>query len=272
MEQKSQRRVLPLNTGANAITGLTLTGTTPNVVTKTMPTYLWTFSIDGKNWKSLGTSGPHTVYFLYNTPASTPVYDLALEKGTNYANGELFITTVIDDICDGISADGGLEYDPGATSVILTPLNLYDPGKTGHCYHFAKLLQSLCESIGVLSLNEAATSVFFYGIETPPTAYTFRIDAGVGPSANDYGPDPVTMRLSCTASSQWPENPHFSWHAGMSVGSGYVWWDPVYGDHKLPSVSEHAPSAECIIQPSPMAAEHPTGWTGCPHSWNSGTP
>jgi hypothetical protein len=174
-------------------------------------------------------------------------------------------------ICEKMSTDEDLSYDPEYSQPVpqFVPVDLY--WQDGNCLHFAKLMKELVVSVGAWSSSDCNAKTFGYGSPSPARWDSYLINSGSG-ALGAENPDGVTMRLTAPDCYHWFQNPHFGWHAGLAVGAGDVWWDPVYGELRTLSASEHASGSERLILDDPNILINVTHWLGCPHTEQYGQP
>ncbi|HKX26919.1 MAG TPA: transglutaminase domain-containing protein [Blastocatellia bacterium] len=236
---------LRLNSEVKEIGGITISGNSvrvdnidPPIGVPTGPpahgvkaasyTYNWEISTGNSgNWYSLGSTGPHTVYYTFNPPIANPfndmygntypnLYDKALEYACGNAGGALFEHDVIAKVNAAVGRD--IYYDPSKATPAQHPLKFLTE-RRAQCADNAELLRGLLRSIGI----QAATEYFWGGdIASKVRAYySYRIYA-------------VTMRLLSPVNDDAPVNPHFSFHAIVRANATPVpglpeIWDPSYG-------------------------------------------
>ena len=244
------------------ITGITTTSALETTVKTTTPTFTWEISYDtGTSWISMGNSGPHTMYWTYAAPLSppfrdfsgatyAPLYDLALQKACDPANGTADIATIVSRINQRVDAD--IFYDPG-NQVFGHPLNGYS--QSCLCADLALLLRGLIRSIGIDG------SVLYKWGGTDSSTQTKYIIGSIG----THGIDNPTLMVTRSLHDGAPANPHFSYHAVLQVGS--TLYDPSYGlSYASLSFAETAnnnstPQQTSTTFPSFYAQ---SGWV-CPH-------
>ena len=211
------------------VTGITTSSPISNNAGLSTPSFTWELSFDaGSTWSSIGTSGPHTLYWTYAVPIVPPffslsdvtypeIYDLALEKSC----GKIGNGTVVHDICASISTAVAIDthYDPN-TLVGGHPLTVYSQ-VSSYCLSNALLLRGLLRTIGLdaqviwvyAGLSNGTRELFTRNI-TPgvPTTPSFQIEVGQNDNAE--------------------ENPHFAFHAIVKCAQDLDplnYLDPSYG-------------------------------------------
>jgi len=207
------------------IIDISTTSALESTVKKTTPTFDWEISYDeGTNWSSIGSSGPHTMYWTYDEPLSPPFagdygetypqkYALALERATTYANASSDMSTIIDRVNAGVKND--IWYQPDSDDFGTHLLNAYDlvPPLGLQCSQHANLLRGLLRSIGINGETlyiwaGTTTQIKLFGVPGLGKAASFRITEGTHDSSTEV-------------------NPHYKFHSVVSVnGTSY---DPSFG-------------------------------------------
>ena len=232
------------------VTGIA--GTTPleTTVKAATPPFTWQISLDGgTSWASSSLSGPHTMYWVYDTPHAATLYDLALSKACGYqGGGTADLATVLSNICTGM--DGNISYWPyGCTSHTL---DLFSRGY-GQCCCHATVFELLAESV----CSTDAVATYIWGGHSSSYLCKYTYSGWTGPS----------FRVLKPAHDDAEANPHFKYHVETLANGTY--YDPSYGSTGLIELNETALAHD----PYPAASrqtgagwtyEHATGWT-CPH-------
>lgn len=204
------------------VAGLSATVPLETTIKKSTPSFAWEMRCTGGGWESIGTSGPHTMYWTDATPilppfqefnppggaTFSPLYDLALEKATAYVNGN---ATPVNRITAGIDSD--IPYDPSIKLPAGHPLNAYFGG--GYlCGDLAALLRGLLRSVGI-----DGTVLYIWGGTNNTTMLRYTIGS--------VGAAFPTFRVLRGAHDAADPNPHFSYHAVVSANG--TLFDPSYG-------------------------------------------
>jgi hypothetical protein len=206
------------------ITGITVDSALESNVKTATPTFTWEISFDsGTTWNSMGTSGPHTMYWTQAAPLSppfksdngatyAPLYDLALQKACGYANGASSLSVVISNINQGI--DGDINYQPANSIGSQHPLNAYTTSGGCQCSDLANLLRGLIRSIGI-----DGTTLYIWAGSNSGTITRY-VRASTGASFQSF-------RIIRASHDSAEQNPHFSFHSVVSTNS--LLYDPSYG-------------------------------------------
>jgi hypothetical protein len=64
----AQKDNISISGSEGTVNDITTTGKLDDKIYSASPSISWSFSLDGANWYSAGTSGPHKVYAIYNSP------------------------------------------------------------------------------------------------------------------------------------------------------------------------------------------------------------
>jgi hypothetical protein len=215
-----------------------------NGVKTLAPTFTWDVSFNGTSWSSAGSSGSHTMYWTDATPAALPVlYDLGLQKGCGYVNGDADVGGKIN---TGLA--GELYYDPsGCTS---HNLHIFDPSTLrGQCCCHADVFSLLVSH--VTSSNPPST--YLWGGCSSSVRCHYIYGGWWGPTFQCHSP----------ANDAAPYHPHFTYHVEVNYG-GTV-YDPSYGTTGLTTFIETAP---VVAGSHPTAASQQTG-SGLPGSYHA---
>lgn len=196
----------------------------------TAPIFNWEISYDGgSNWLSIGSTGPHTMYWTYNVPLYStftgyvggygypfyPLYDEALQRACDYANGRSDgeADLIRGAINSGLAFD--LYYNP-ENIVVGHPLKAFTDILGSQCEDNANVLRGLLRSIGI----DGDVVHIWAGTSSSKVHYT------IGSTGETY----PTFRVIRPQKDAAPANPHFYFHAVVSRGgTGGLWWDPSYG-------------------------------------------
>ena len=208
-------------------------------------TLAWELTYDGQNWLSLGNSGPHKIYWTWDTPKTNPfvvditgsfnytysqIYDRALEIACGNANGAATIEGIVQANNTGVFSNA--TYDYTAFPISQHPLQAYVNSQTNgsNCTTHASLLTGLLKSIGI----DATTKYLWGGVLTERHNYNY-VKAGLPP-------EQVTMKITRPAYQRYvfvaEANPHFSFHAMTSVLNKN--YDPSYGLQDVSIQAEEA--------------------------------
>ncbi len=213
-----------------SVTGFTAGSAIETTIKTTAPTFAWEISYDGgSSWASIGTSGPHLLYWTNAAPLDAPfkddsgftysaLYDLALEKACGYAAGAVTSTGAVDldavigNINTGVDHD--TKYNPRNSIGTLHPLSAYERTDGIQCSDEANLLRGLLRSIGI-----DGTTLYIWAGPNASTLTRFTVG-----STGDQNP---SFRIIRGIHDSAPLNPHFKFHAVVSTNS--KWYDPSYG-------------------------------------------
>ena len=247
---------------STTITSITTTLALESTVKISSPTFTWEISYDGGNtWFPMGNSGPHKIYWTYGAPLSPPfqrsfngvtdpaLYDLALEKACGAANGSSDAATIVSRINNQVASE--TFYNPG---FLLPghPLGAYTHECL--CADLASLLRGLIRSIGI----DGPVQYIWAG----PNSITTRLFI-IG-SIGDEGSFNPSFRIIRNSTDGARTNPHFAYHAVVSVGS--TLYDPSYGLSYGTLVFDETAFTTTPQQTStafpPLVTQ--SGWT-CPH-------
>lgn len=202
-------------------------------------TFNWEMRINNSTWRSIGNSGPHTIYWTWDAPKTNPfvidmsndpiggfrqdiyprIYDRALEIACGNANGASSIQDIVDANNKGVYDNAPYQYTRLPSGV--HPLQKYNasiPNNGSNCMSHASLLTGLLKSIGI----DASTNYLWGGNSQERHWYIY---PGYGPN------DPVSIKLTRIRYERFgfvaPLNPHFTYHALTTVGNTN--YDPSYG-------------------------------------------
>jgi PKD repeat protein len=204
-----------------------------------IPTFAWEVSFDGTIWFPIGSSGPHTMYFIDSGPSASPLYDKGLEKACGYVDGD---TDIAGKINTGLAAE--LYYDP--TEETHHDLHIFDTGYyKGQCCCHAAVFSLLVSH--VTSSNPSL--VYLWGGCSSSVECHYIYGVWWGP----------TFKCDSPAIDGAPNQPHFTFHVEVDFGTVY---DPSYGTTGLTTFLETAPALDGI---HPIAATRQTG-SGLPGS------
>lgn len=117
----------------------------------------WEVSSNGLDWKPLGMSSGHYIYWLFNNPSAVPLYNYAIDKATGYANGTYDIAALGERLRNGPRGIDGTPYNP-ADNIDDNPLMVYFNSAGSICTDYANLLTLLAHSIGL-----DANAVMYWG-------------------------------------------------------------------------------------------------------------
>ncbi|HMQ03776.1 MAG TPA: transglutaminase domain-containing protein [Pyrinomonadaceae bacterium] len=215
------------------IIDISTTSALESTVKKTTPTFDWEISYnDGTTWSSIGSSGPHTMYWTYAEPLSPAftnewsttyphLYDDALEYATEYADGSPDLNTIFGNLNAGVQS--AITYDPKADDLIdVHPLQTYSSPKVGNCSDHAHLLRGLLRSVGIdgpllyIWAGPNSTEATVFGLTSAPT-------------------DGVSFRIQKAAHEGAVQDPHFMYHS--VVNRNNTWYDPSYGGDPYTSLA-----------------------------------
>jgi Transglutaminase-like superfamily len=191
--------------------------------------YMWEISVNnGASWSSLGTSGPHKVYYTFATPIPNPfdnfsgsvfapIYDRALQYACTKSGNSVPEDDIVFNITNGIASD--LVYDPGRSSADEHPLEFLANGRAV-CIDNVSLLRGLLRTVGI----PAATRYVWGGTDTNRILFK-RTSTGV---------HDASMRVDEPNSQDGvAAHPHFVYHAlcltRITPPLLPKYWDPSYG-------------------------------------------
>ncbi|HMQ03778.1 MAG TPA: hypothetical protein PKD26_07670 [Pyrinomonadaceae bacterium] len=198
-----------------------------STVKKTTPTFDWEISYnDGTTWSSIGSSGPHTMYWTYSTPLGPPfandfggsygeIYDLALEKATVYGNGASDLDTIIGSINTGVEA--AVSYQPALGLGNQHPMDAYSSPNQGNCSDHTHLLRGLLRSVGI----DGTITYIWAGTNSSTLTYYQRGSTTNTPS----------FQITKGQHEGAEANPHFFYHSVIKANNN--WYDPSYGEAPL---------------------------------------
>jgi hypothetical protein len=222
-----------------------LSGNLEKKVQTTMLSLKWSYSWEGDPWKTAGSTGPHKIYQVYDTPIESPLFDFALDRSCWYAAGDNDVDKIADKVSKGISGD--LIYDPGDAPDTHV-LGYYPHGKC-LCMNNAALMAYLCRSLGI-----PATMIYIWGGATGTEYTTFKQVRAADPTMF-WRP---TFMVVAPKNDLAEENPHFTYHVVTEVnGKTY---DPSYGTIGLISLAETAPGASRQTKSASVVGGKPGGW------------
>jgi hypothetical protein len=148
-------------------------------------TLSWEISEDNQNWRSIGNSGPHKVYWTMGSPVSPTfvsrtgnqfpeLYDCALDEACAMASSQVTSLGAFNTITAGVSAS--LVYDPGEfLDENAHPMLAFSPNQPCLCTDHAVVTRGLLRSIGLES-----TTQFLFGGSSPSTFRFFRVNRAMG--------------------------------------------------------------------------------------------
>lgn len=214
------------NGSMTTVRGITATVVLGRKVGKMTPFFDWEISLDGGiTWQSVGSTGPHTLYWTSAAPITPPftnfsgtsyegLYDLALDKACIHVNRQHDRTVILDKISVGV--DLAIFYNPKLLLPDVHPLVAYTPPNPTNgivCGDFAHLLRGLARSIGI----DCEVTYIWGGSPTALHRYTI----------GSTGVRSPTFRILRHAHGAAGLNPHFSYHAVVKAFGLY--FDPSYG-------------------------------------------
>ncbi|MCG3195526.1 MAG: hypothetical protein DIJKHBIC_04809 [Thermoanaerobaculia bacterium] len=193
-------------------------------VEETNPTFQWEMSYDERTWWPVGASGPHKMYWTYRAPLIPPfanryigegfpqIYDKALEKATEAAVnsapgqdlGQAFNSAIASQV----------PYNAGFSLSGAHPLEGYSAPEGVQCDDHADLLTGLLRTMGL----EAQTEYVWNGTLTSRYSFSY---------ANEFSF--MTFQASRPSISGICENPHFTYHALVTMPPSGRLLDPSYG-------------------------------------------
>lgn len=86
----AQKDSISISGSVTTVSGITTTGKLEDKIYSTTPTFNWSFSTNGTNWSSAGTSGPHKLYAIYDSPkcGDSDFTDSNIDGAIGKATGE----------------------------------------------------------------------------------------------------------------------------------------------------------------------------------------
>jgi hypothetical protein len=232
--------------GGYRVTGITSQAdleTTPDV-RKSTYTFDWEVSWDnGSSWSSMGSSGPVTFYWTYDTPKPNPfnslgnvpfpkLYDKALDIACTYANSAYATgLSVPENLAASLTGhiSDHLYYSPGGPieGVFAHPLRAYirtDP--KGQCSDHALLLEGLLKSIGVAAVN----TYVWGGDAATMDKWHYWFITGAYPDSH-IAIEPTLRATRSTQNGDAEPFPHFTFHDVVKLDGSSRYFDPSYGDY-----------------------------------------
>ena len=107
----AQKDNISISGSEGTVNGITTTGKLEDKIYSASPGFNWSFSLDGTNWYSAGTSGPHKVYAIYDSPTcgsanfTTSHIDDAVGWALNQSSETGIAHKVKCDVNDGVTID-----------------------------------------------------------------------------------------------------------------------------------------------------------------------
>jgi hypothetical protein len=224
-------------------------------------TLAWEISEGSGNWRSIGNSGPHKIYWTMGNPLSptfknsvgteyAPLYDSALEKACAMANGQTTSVGAFNGVTAGVAA--AVTYSPAVQLGNQHPLTAFNQGCL--CTDHVNLARGLLRSIGL----DCSMRYLFTGPSTTSRRF-YRTQNGTW----------VTAQFNRPAADGVAAQPHFEYHAVLANFSliPNTFFDPSYGDSYASgwTALEKAPNmVERAEEVWPMATGYDANFV-CPH-------
>ncbi|HRH44526.1 MAG TPA: NBR1-Ig-like domain-containing protein [Pyrinomonadaceae bacterium] len=245
-----------VNVGANGTVSfnnvtVNLPKSTPTRMTKY--DFKWEMSNDGvNNWTDIGTSGEHTIHWLYATPnlINYPVkenpyqrtlktdiireypdlYDIALENSTAILgdgsdNPSDNYEIIAQKITEHLGQESVVPYDPNTEPVENNPLLVFNSSdKKRQCSDKATILLALLRSIGITN----GKLEFYLGGDKASNRPNAFVQPGVPIPTTPLPDGYVTARFDRPAHGTAAKAPYFQLHATVVFPNGKS-FDPSYG-------------------------------------------
>jgi hypothetical protein len=137
--------------------------------------YYWMVRKSGlygvQGFRSMDSTGAHTIYLSYSQPLLDTVNVLGLKYMCNYARNNRDALAIFESGSTGIFKEGW-EYDPGFASVYTPPIDMVRrPKVTGQCACFANLLSYFGRSVGL----DASTVTIINAKQCAPDSFELYI-------------------------------------------------------------------------------------------------